>query len=156
MKTTSVAQWAILFSILMGLSSCAAIRENWLQETCNYDGSYEMGMNEARRGEEMNSYFIKQCPPATRAEAKRGYREGFAAGAHGHSLGLRQAGSDAARGPGWKCQSAYGQKECGYHCVEAFGQIACAQQPHHKCVEAFGNVRCGLNCRAEFGDIVCD
>ena len=156
MRITSVTQWAILLGMLMGLSSCAAIRENWRQETCSYDGSYEMGMNEARRGEEMNSHFVNQCPEPTRAEAKRGYREGFAAGAQGLSLSYSQSGSNAVRGPGWKCQSAYGQKKCGYHCIEAFGQIACAQQPHHKCVEAFGNVRCGLNCRAEFGDIVCD
>jgi len=56
----------------------------------------------------------------------------------------------------WQCWELHGKKECGYQCVEAHGEIACAKDPKHNCVESVGEVRCGLHCREDVGEIVCE
>jgi len=142
----------------MATPSCAGMMQAWRQAHCNYDGAYKLGMNEAREGKEMSSAIAMHCPAEGKAEAQRGYREGYTIGATNDTA----ASTVAADGPAylargrWQCKSAYGQKACGYSCVAAYGTVACASQPQHNCVEAYGQVRCGQNCRADYGQIQCD
>jgi len=146
---------APLLALAMVTPSCAGMMQSWRKAHCNYDGAYKLGMNDARAGKEMTSAIAMHCPATGKAEAQRGYREGYTlGGSHGVAV---QAGAPTYLAQGrWQCKSAYGQKACGYSCVAAYGNVACAAQPHHNCVEAYGQVRCGENCRAAYGQIQCD
>jgi hypothetical protein len=139
-----------LFALSPSLCSCAASMAAWREAYCNYDGAYKLGMNDARSGKEMSGAVSMHCPLPGRAAVEQGYREGYTAGA------TPGAGGVALSGEPWQCKSAYGQKACGYHCLTAYGNVACASQPDENCLQAYGQLRCGHHCRAEFGQIVCD
>jgi hypothetical protein len=141
---------AIALLVSLAHLGCAGAMSSWREANCNYDGAYKAGMNAARGGEEMEQNFAGPCEPDTRPDAERGYREGYTEGV------ASTAPPQTAGGRKWRCEEAYGQKECGYECVQAHGEIACAKKPEHNCVEAHGEVRCGLHCRSDFGKIVCD
>jgi hypothetical protein len=134
---------------------------SWRQAHCNYDGAFKAGMNDARAGNEMRMTFAEPCPAQVRAEAERGYRDGYSRGVGGGPVVVSGQGGGAVvagttGGPGYRCVEAYGKKACGYHCIEAYGEVRCASQPHHNCVEAYGKIACGQNCREAYGEIVCD
>jgi hypothetical protein len=38
--------------------------------------------------------------------------------------------------PPAECKSAYGQTECGYGCVAAYGEVKCAKTPEGRCQAA--------------------
>lgn len=40
------------------------------------------------------------------------------------------------------CVSGISQVACGFHCVQAFGKVACADTPLGACAARFGHVRC--------------
>ncbi len=148
-RIRQLAILCVLGGALVG-SSCAGMMQSWRHAHCNYDGAYKLGMNDAREGKQMSSAIAMHCPAAGKTAAQRGYREGFTNGAS-------PAGAPARLAQGnWQCKNAYGQKACGYTCVAAYGELACAAQPHHNCIQSYGQVRCGQNCRAEYGQIQCD
>ena len=64
--------------LAFALSGCAAMQQNFVDNNCNYTGGYEYGTNAANKGEQMNSSAFNICPPEVKAEAKKGYMEGFA------------------------------------------------------------------------------
>ncbi len=41
-----------------------------------------------------------------------------------------------------RCETAYGDIACGYHCVSAYGKIRCASSPRGACKAAYGDVTC--------------
>jgi hypothetical protein len=41
-----------------------------------------------------------------------------------------------------RCISGIGRVACGFHCVQAFGKVACADTPLGACADRFGDVRC--------------
>jgi hypothetical protein len=142
------------------VSSCAGMMQSWRDTHCNHAGGYEYGMNAARRGEQMNATgFAYHCDEPTRAEAIRGYQEGYTRGIGGPQVVVGPQGAPMPPPPPsaqWRCERAYGTEDCGYRCVQAYGKIACAKHPSHNCLQAYGNVRCGLNCRVQYSNIVCD
>ncbi len=71
MKSTN-----IVFATLL-LSGCAAYEKAFVENSCSYQGGYESGTNSANSGEKMDSRHLNICPPESKAEAKRGYLEGY-------------------------------------------------------------------------------
>ncbi|MBT3224212.1 MAG: hypothetical protein HN348_34525 [Proteobacteria bacterium] len=84
--------------------------------------------------------------------------------------------------PKAECRSAYGMTACGYNCVDAYGQLACASTPNgickaaygrvtcfqvreraptsnlwppQECMSAYGTTACGYNCKAAYGQVAC-
>jgi len=154
------AKGVATLALLLAHGGCAGMMASWRAHNCHYDGAYKAGMNDARSGEQMRMGFSHPCRAEVRAEVERGYREGYTAGVGGGRVvvGVHGPGAPVVveGGPRWHCEDAYGKRECGYRCVQAYGQIACAREPHHNCVQAHGKVACGPNCRSEYGKIVCD
>ena len=137
---------------LMIATGCAGMMQQWRHQTCNYDGAYQHGMNEARQGKRMNAAGLSySCDQLDSPEVQRGYREGYTAGAGGIAIYTGPSAQVAA--PKKDCIDAYGKQACGYGCVEAYGKLRCAQHPAHRCIEAYGKIKCGLNCREIFGKI---
>jgi hypothetical protein len=82
-----------------------------------------------------------------------------------------------------ECKTAYGKTRCGFSCVAAYGEIACANTPQGACLAAYGklecwdpprctqglwpppeksgctaaygNLRCGYGCIAAYGQLKC-
>ena len=63
-----------------------------------------------------------------------------------------------------KCVSGYGKSACGYDCVVAYGDVACARTPFGACIAAYGIVYCWdpsyfagrkAECLAAYGDVAC-
>ncbi len=67
----------LLLLLTLGLFGCAAMKKDFVENYCNYDGGYEFGMNDSKRGDEMFTGRFNSCPPNVQAEAKKGYREGY-------------------------------------------------------------------------------
>lgn len=132
----------------------AAAEQHIRDHSCNYDGAYEWGNNEARKGAAMNgSALASHCPPKARAAVMKGYRDGYQAGQkreRDHVVVLRETY------PAKKCLEAYGERACGYDCKAAGGKVVCAKDPSHSCLVHYGEIHCGLRCREEFGEVVCD
>lgn len=56
----------------------AKARANFHANTCNYDGAFEWGRNEAQNNTQMNGQGLAAyCPPETRRDVLRGYRAGY-------------------------------------------------------------------------------
>ena len=139
--------------LLVFCFSCASLRESFQANYCNYEGAYSAGTNDANGGHPMSGAPAIGCPEESRAEVRRGYREGYSNAQKNRPVQLNiNLGSSAKR----ECHRNYGQEVCGYHCIEAYGQWYCAGQPTDNCIENYSKVRCGSNCRKDFGEIHCD
>ena len=66
----------IAFSML-GATSCAAMMNSYRETYCNYDGAYKKGMNDAQSRQAMAQDFADPCFNEQKAQAERGYREGY-------------------------------------------------------------------------------
>jgi hypothetical protein len=44
--------------------------------------------------------------------------------------------------PPAECKSAYGQTQCGYGCVAAYGEVKCAKTTEGRCQAAYGEITC--------------
>ena len=159
MKKTHVLFCAFLVLSVLGDWGCATMMAEWRRDNCNYEGAYRAGMNDARNQAAMDSGFSSACGDMDRDAVNKGYREGYTAGTPASQKNVTVVvlpGGKIASQAERKCLSAYGKTECGYHCLESYGNVACAEKPSDNCVKAFGELRCGENCRQEFGSIVCD
>src|SRR5689334_471103 len=135
---------AIYLALLF--SGCASMQQYIHDNYCNYEGAYTVGMNDANSGAEMNAMPAAHCPEATKAEVRRGYREGYTNGNRGRSSKVYNK----------ECHQDFGERICGYNCIHSFGHWYCADGMGDNCIESYGIVRCGSNCRKEFGEIRCD
>ena len=66
--------------VLMGLilSSCAGMMEDYKANTCNYNGGYEKGVNDAQSGTPSQTQKVTYyCDANAKDETARGYREGY-------------------------------------------------------------------------------
>ncbi len=71
-------KFLISFLLFVGLTGCAQMQKDWEARTCNYDGSYAEGVNDAQNRSKMNpARLTSQCPSNTLAEVQKGYREGY-------------------------------------------------------------------------------
>lgn len=60
------------------LLACAELQKDFETRTCHYDGAYQAGVNDAQDGKSMKVDNIAyQCPENTKAEVRKGYREGY-------------------------------------------------------------------------------
>jgi hypothetical protein len=60
------------------LIGCAELQKDFEARSCHYDGAYQAGVNDAQDGRVMNADQLSaQCPQGTRAEVRKGYREGY-------------------------------------------------------------------------------
>lgn len=133
----------------------AQARANFVNNTCNYDGAYEYGVNSAKNGETMaGQRLAAYCPPQVRSQVMQGYRAGYM------SISNRPSWPGtiilSRNSPQEECVEAYGKRVCGYGCVHAYGNLVCSRIPGHECIAHYGQITCGLNCRPKFGRIVCD
>lgn len=130
---------------------CAAMKQAWVAQNCNREAAYAAGMNDARGGRQMHQNFASLCDPAVAGTINEGYREGYTATAGGGSVNVTVASA-----PPKQCIRAYGKEVCGWGCVEAYGQVRCADRPQDRCLEAYGKITCGTNCRNNYGQVICD
>lgn len=146
-------------TLLLVMSACAAMQQQYVEQVCNTEGAYQQGYNDGHGAGHMDSSFASMCP-SDQESIRRAYRDGF-------DKGSAQKASEPQpveihvvheheNGPGWECKESFGQKVCGYDCRDAYGQVKCARVPGHNCVAAFGVIKCGSRCREEFGEIQCD
>lgn len=175
---------ALMFSILISLSGCAAIQQDYENRMCNYDAAYEEGANAARqKGQMQGSMIASNCPVQARDAVMSGYRAGYAsvpqqrptaqpapgpvvivnpgAGFQNPTYPSRGGGTviinpTAPSQPQQQCLESYGRRVCGYGCKESYGNIRCASNPRHSCLASYGKIYCGLNCREDVGRVVCD
>ncbi len=144
----------LFFGLLLSLVGCAAVKKDFQERTCHYDGAFQKGANEAQAGEAMNAeQTVSQCPDSTAADVRKGYRDGY--------IGVKSTpavvnANVASNAPKQECLDAYGKRACGYSCKEAYGKLKCAKIPGNTCTEAYGNITCGTKCRNEHGKIRCD
>lgn len=69
----------ILFALILGLTGCAAMRENYIKTYCNPDAAYAQGFNMGKNGMDMQVNYASMCPVGQNALNKK-YREGYQAG----------------------------------------------------------------------------
>lgn len=55
-------------------------REEYRDNYCNYNGAYVLGVNDGKDRVDMRLHMARSCDLKDRADAERGYREGYAAG----------------------------------------------------------------------------
>jgi len=67
----------VLSSLVILLSSCAAMKRDFQENNCNYEGAYQLGTNDANNAKDMNTRQFSICSPASKKEAQKGYREGY-------------------------------------------------------------------------------
>jgi len=67
-------------TLVVSLTNCASMMENYRAQTCNENAGYERGMNDAREDKPMNSQFAQPCGAEIQAVVMRGYRGGYSAG----------------------------------------------------------------------------
>ncbi|RZA05557.1 MAG: hypothetical protein EOP11_12545 [Proteobacteria bacterium] len=135
----------------------AAAKKDIRENSCNYDGAYEWGANDARKDAPMDGKGLASyCAASDRAAVMKGYREGYSSVA-GARRGARDRVVVVQKDyPQRDCITAYGEKACGFDCKSAHGNVKCAQNPAHRCLVDFGDIYCGLNCRSEYGRVECD
>lgn len=138
--------------------SCAQMKEAEMKRLCNYEGAYNDGHNDAQKNEPMNSDAINTlCSEETKAEALQGYREGYKSATPAAPLVIINNNNGRHNNyPPKECREKFGEKICGYNCVEAYGEIKCAQRPDHICLAHFSEIKCGKNCKVEYGNIKCE
>ncbi len=146
------------FVALMGVANigCAGPMSEWRTANCNYNGAYQIGVNDARTGRPMDAARLNpSCEDINAPDVQRGYREGYETGMKVPQV---QAGpsSEATVVIPQTCLESLGKKVCGYNCVKGLTDVQCAIKPEHNCVEAAGQIRCGMNCKADTGQITCD
>lgn len=139
MKTIQLLLTILIVIFFTFFTSCAALKENMIQNTCHYDGGYELGMNHALEKQPMNQGFSQICPEDSKKDALRGYREGFLAGLANAPRTLKEKETH------W-CQSRLGIKiirEFGETRNEAWQRVSqnCMQiQSKESC----GPIHCGI------------
>jgi len=74
---TGVKMRLIGFISVISLIGCAAMEKDFVDNSCNYNGGFEYGTNEANEGSPMNSRRFNICPEGAREEARRGYADGY-------------------------------------------------------------------------------
>lgn len=138
-----MVRYFILVALFI-LSSCSTMKAG----DCNYDYGYAEGMNDGKAGRFMYPPQDDDniCSEKKLTEVKRGYREGYKAGAKLYK---------SLTTPDRECLEAYGKKVCGYNCASGFGDVRCGDAPDQKCLVAFGKIKCGHDCEAKYGDIEC-
>jgi hypothetical protein len=58
-------------------SMMQAAREDYRQNTCNYDGAYKAGINDAQSAQRMRPDVSQLCDAQDKAAVEKGYREGY-------------------------------------------------------------------------------
>jgi hypothetical protein len=132
------------------LTSCAAMKQNYIEQTCNHDAAYAAGVNAAKNGEDMQGAYAQSsgCPhtPETPEALNAAYVSGF-------RFGLETTGGSRS---GYGCKESFGNKVCGYHCTENAGTVRCASTPDQHCISAgVGNVACGYHCASPPTQVIC-
>lgn len=68
----------IILTMILGLAGCASLVRDFQERTCNYDGAFEYGANQARNRQPMNGRTLtSQCPEDTQDHPMKGYRDGY-------------------------------------------------------------------------------
>jgi hypothetical protein len=103
----------------------------------------------------MNNGFATACPAESQDVVRTSYRQGYMEAQANKPVQIKIINQN---GPSsrWMCKESFGEKICGYNCLEAYGKVKCARTADHTCLDDFGNIRCGLNCRHEYGEFKCD
>jgi hypothetical protein len=127
-------------------------RESFRNKYCSYEGAYSLGVNDAKAGRDMGTDVSERCLDGAKGEAQRGYREGYTSERQNRPT-IIQLQTQVEKPD---CHYEFGDKVCGYNCLQSYGHWYCAKRPQHVCVEQYGKVKCGLNCRSKFGQITCD
>ena len=69
-------RWQMGVAVLLCLTACASL----IKESCNRDGAYEKGMNDARSGAAMNSQYAALCEEKVQSDVRAAYRQGYETG----------------------------------------------------------------------------
>jgi hypothetical protein len=82
-----LAMQKMFVSLLLALTSCAAVMHdlNQAEESrlkyCNYDGAFNLGQDEAKRGLPLDTHMATvHCDGKAKEDATKGYRDGYMAG----------------------------------------------------------------------------
>jgi hypothetical protein len=67
----------IIALLLLTLTSCAAMEEDYRAQMCNREAAYEKGVNDANEQKPMDSRFASICAPDLQRAVREGYREGY-------------------------------------------------------------------------------
>jgi hypothetical protein len=151
-----------ILTLVLGVFIIAGCQsaEKFEAKTCHYDGAYQQGANDGKqsadlRGEEL----AYKCPENTRADVRRGYREGYESFSK-KNRSFVDILKDKVEGSGkpQTCkENKAGEEICGYGCIETNGEVKCAKKSEHACMSSGGKIHCGLNCReSRPGKVTCD
>ncbi|MCH2185527.1 hypothetical protein MK280_06605 [Myxococcota bacterium] len=146
-----VGQVLLTLSLTLPLASCAAIQAQYEAETCTPTAAYAAGVNDARNGKNMDgNYAAAYYCSQDQASLNQSYIEGFQ-----FAMDKIPSGPDS-RHAGYECKSSFGNKVCGYNCVESMGTVQCASRPDQRCVaNNFGQMACGYSCAKSQDTVKC-
>lgn len=133
------------------LVSCAAMKAEYIAENCNPSAAYAGGVNDAKNGNDMKPNYasVFDCDEDQTA-LNQSYADGF-------KFGLNAtAGDSGGRRADYQCKSSFGNKVCGYHCVQSMNTVQCASTPDQTCLATdFGEIACGYGCAKSQNTVKC-
>ena len=62
--------------ILLLLSGCAQMQQDWITQHCNTQAAYSQGINDVRHDEDMQSNYAENCPN-TQVQINQAYSQGL-------------------------------------------------------------------------------
>lgn len=130
------------------------MQQQYVQGSCNKEGAFQKGYNDANQDGQMDGGWARMCPPESQTMVRQQYQKGFMNAQANKPVQINIG--FGGHGAGYMCKENFGKKICGYNCLEAYTKVRCAQQADHNCIESYGNIICGLHCREEYGRAQCD
>ncbi|WP_299495806.1 hypothetical protein [uncultured Shewanella sp.] len=143
----------LLLIVIISLSGCAQMQQDWIAQHCNHQAAYSQGINDARHELDMQPNYAESCP-TSQVKLNQAYRQGyqFVLTNQPSSINI----NTAAPHKKYQCHDQYGQQVCGYDCKSFAGQWTCAQKPNQECVQNMSEIKCGYHCiKDDFGQLTC-
>lgn len=140
----------LLFSTIaiLFMAGCASMQEAYVQQTCNENGGYTQGMNDAREGKPMSTYFGQECPTESRSAAITGYRNGYTAGLAstqtpantGTQINVNIGGGEVASDKNFYCEAhAFTSTFAAWGATQLEARV----NAKNKCMQQYHEMHCG-------------
>jgi hypothetical protein len=76
MKIQNLIYAGFISLLLINLSGCAELQQDWINDNCNASAAYANGMNDGKDGQDMQANYAGGCP-ANISELNQAYQKGF-------------------------------------------------------------------------------
>jgi len=153
-----VKAFIAIFISALALSACASfvaeLEQGYVAGHCTITAAYSQGLSDGENRRLAVANYATDCPDnkdALNAEYLSGYKDGVRSRHHEdrHSRGRHPY-------PEHECIESFGDKVCGYNCVQAGSKIRCAATPYEQCLAGdWDEIACGYNCMKNSGKVKC-